>query len=59
MKSKLQAVFCVIALALSTMALTTNLAAQTDNCACTCCDHCSGDCCGSGACNSPGCCDQC
>lgn len=58
MKSKLQLVFCIVALALSTMALTTKLAAQTRNdCACACCDQCSSGCCDSGACGDccPGC----
>lgn len=57
MKSKLQVVFCTIALALSTMALTTNLTAQTSNsCVCACCDQCSSGCCDSGACGN---CDDC
>ena len=60
MKSKLQAVFSIIALALSMTAFTTNLTAQTrGDCGCPGCGQCSGSCCGSGACNGADGCGQC
>jgi len=59
MKTKLQIVLCLLALALTASAQTTKLATANQSAVtCACCDHCNGTCCGdcvSGDCT--GCCD--
>jgi len=61
MRSKLQLVLCMLALALPAMAVTTTIATSARNsAACVCCDQCTGNCCDDCASgNCADCCDSC
>ena len=63
MKSKLQLVLCLIVFALPAMAQTVTMTTPAQTAViCSCCDHCTGTCCGdcaSGDCGADCCGGQC